>query len=1402
MILPGFFFLLSGKDSFAIVPVAAFSANNLVICSGQSTTFTNSSTGTITSYSWNFGSGASPATANTIGPHTVTYSTTGLKTVTLTVTGPDGNSTITKSEYISVGFERIKLMSYNLLNYPDNDGGSITNDTTARNPHYRTIMAAANPDILVVEEILNSAGVNGFLSNVLNASSNTYTKGVFIDGYDSDNAIFFKTSKFTFISNTPILTELRNISEFKLKHNLTGDTLRIYAVHLKASDSPAEEAQRGREVDSLRKVTNLLPAGKNFIVCGDFNFYDDAEIGYLGLKLNNAGDDGNFIDPINLSGTWNNAAYAIYHTQSSRGGAAGGLDDRFDMILYSTAISQAGGMSYVNGSLTAFGNDGNHHNLAINDMPNTAVSTAVANALFFASDHIPVLESFDYQLSNCQAMDFGVTTLVNPVSPACPKASVPLQVRIKNYGATTVNFASTNIDVALTVSDPSSTVTNYSLTLNSGTLVSGATMDVTFTPNLNMSIVGNYTFNANTILSTDVNLSNDAMAASVVNVSQVGTTTITPSGPTTFCSGSSVMLTAPVGSSYNWSNATTTQTITVSASGSYSVVVTDVNGCIGTASPVTVTVNQFQQSGNVFSENMGTVNLNATVAIATHESNNGFQNTTFTMSGTSDVRNNSLSSAVSDYPSASGSAHIFFSNTAVKNFLISGINTSGYNNLQLSFGIRKEQISSDGSDFLVQVSQDGANFTNLTFPMFSTGSGTSIWRYVIAAGTIPSTSNLRIQFVQSGTTNQYRLDDILLTYSNPSPTITAQGPTTFCQGGFVTLSASTAVSYLWSNGFSTQNVLVTTSGSYSVVETSSNGCTASSNVIPVSVNPSAAAAVSVVANPGNSICAGNTVSFTASPVNGGTSPSYQWKIGSTNVGTNSPVYSTSSLTNGNVVTCVMTSNAACVTGNPATSNAITMSVSANLTPSISISANPGNTICDGTSVTYSASPVNGGTTPVYQWKKGITNVGNGTTSLVLSSPANGDAISCIMTSNANCLTTTQATSNTITMTVNPQIAASISITANPGNTICPGTNVTFTATAPSGITAPSYQWTKNGFNTGTNSNTYNDNNLSNNDVISCVLNSSQSCVTPGIVSSNSISMNVIISDDNNACTLDACDPPTGSVSHTDVITEDNNACTLDACNTQNGAISHTLVNTDDSNPCTIDGCDSVTGIYHNPATEICGNGIDDNCNGFTDEGCSSITLNIKLFIEGFYQGNGIMTATVDPLNFPSLCDTIVLELHASSGIHALALSIKGTIDINGNGTFSIPSTFFGNSYYLAIKHRNALETWSAVPVLFNTTLVTYIFSDAASKAYGNNQSTLGDGNFAFLSGDISDAATATVGIQDGVIESQDYGDMENAVSITLLGYTTEDITGDGVVESSDYGLIEGNVYFTFVAMRP
>ena len=84
-------------------PVANFNASKTTgVSSAEAVSFTNASTGNITSYSWNFGAGATPATANTVGPHSVSYSTTGSKTVSLTVTGAGGTNTVTKTNLISV----------------------------------------------------------------------------------------------------------------------------------------------------------------------------------------------------------------------------------------------------------------------------------------------------------------------------------------------------------------------------------------------------------------------------------------------------------------------------------------------------------------------------------------------------------------------------------------------------------------------------------------------------------------------------------------------------------------------------------------------------------------------------------------------------------------------------------------------------------------------------------------------------------------------------------------------------------------------------------------------------------------------------------------------------------------------------------------------------------------------------------------------------------------------------------------------------------------------------------------------------------------------------------------------------------------------------------------------------
>lgn len=288
--------------------------------------------------------------------------------------------------------DTLRIVSYNLLNYQSSD--------TSRDVHFRTIAAAAQPDILVVVEMTSQAAVDNFLSNVMNkAGIGTFSAGTFIDGTDTDNAVFYRPGQISFVRNRPIRTALRDVSEFTFFHAASAETLRVFAAHLKASSGSTNETARAAEVDSLRKVTNALAPGSSFIVVGDFNSYSSTEPAYQKLLQVTGGNQGYFKDPISISGVWNNGAYAPYHTQSTRvrafgGGATGGIDDRFDMILFSQAVNDPGGVTYVPGSFMTIGNDGNHYNDSINRMPNTAVTQAVANALYNGSDHLPVFAKF------------------------------------------------------------------------------------------------------------------------------------------------------------------------------------------------------------------------------------------------------------------------------------------------------------------------------------------------------------------------------------------------------------------------------------------------------------------------------------------------------------------------------------------------------------------------------------------------------------------------------------------------------------------------------------------------------------------------------------------------------------------------------------------------------------------------------------------------------------------------------------------------------------------------------------------------------------------------------------------------------------------------------------------------
>lgn len=707
--------------------------------------------------------------------------------------------------------EAVRLMCYNLLNYPD--GTNLSADTTLRNPLYRSIVSAADPDILVIAELSSLSGYNGFLSHVMNANGTVYGAATYINSPDTDRGLFYKTSKFQFVSNTPIPTGLRDINEFKLVHLASGDTLRVYAVHLKASTGVSNEQQRSSEVDSLRKRTNALPPGSHFVVCGDFNIYGNGETAYQKLLQPQAGTEGELYDALNLSGIWNNPSYAAYHTQSPRvrafgGGATGGMDDRFDMILFSKAVRDSGGVFAVPGSLTAFGNDGNHYNDSINRQPNTAVPIAVANALHNASDHLPVLLTLNFTNPGGALPDVGVSAFVQPTS-SCPQQAVTLKVRVKNFGGLPLQLGSTPVTVQLKSTAPDGSITLFSAVLNAGVIQANTDILVAFSPTYPMVQGGLYTFNTYTSMNTgDADASNDTLPTAFFSITGGIAPVLSPQGPVQLCNGSSVTLQVSGGVAWQWSNGVQTSSQTVSTAGSYSVNVTSASGCTSSLGPVEVIVASPQLTDTVFFESMGTVST--TTSIAAHETANGFLNDDLLMSGTGDIRNTQASAG---YAGASGGANVFLASTAGRSFTIGNIQTVGASQLVLRFAVYKSSSVATGADLKVQVSTDGIVYTDLLFPALPTG--LTGWYYRTATGQIPAAANLRIRFLNSTSASQYRIDDVLLT-GTAVPTITALADTVLCPGNNVQLAASAGSTYLWSTGATTSSITANAPGDYVV----------------------------------------------------------------------------------------------------------------------------------------------------------------------------------------------------------------------------------------------------------------------------------------------------------------------------------------------------------------------------------------------------------------------------------------------------------------------------------------------------------------------------------------------------------------------------------------------------------
>ena len=140
-----------------------------------------------------------------------------------------------------------------------------------------------------------------------------------------------------------------------------------------------------------------------------------------------------------------------------------------------------------------------------------------------------------------------------------------------------------------------------------------------------------------------------------------------------------------------------------------------------------------------------------------------------------------------------------------------------------------------------------------------------------------------------------------------------------------------------------------------VFNASSNLSTITFNICLIGPPPSACTPSVVISTSTTTICQGESITFTAAPTNGGTAPAYQWKVNGGNVGSNSASYTSNTLTNGSIVTCVMTTNAACASSTTATSNQVTMTVTPQATPAFTQLP----AICSGESLTLPETSNNG-----------------------------------------------------------------------------------------------------------------------------------------------------------------------------------------------------------------------------------------------------------------------------------------------------------------------------------------------------------------------------------------------------------------------------------------------------------
>jgi hypothetical protein len=544
-----------------------------------------------------------------------------------------------------------------------------------------------------------------------------------------------------------------------------------------------------------------------------------------------------------------------------------------------------------------------------------------------------------------------------------------------------------------------------------------------------------------------------ATSTKVINVQAAPVATISALGSTSFCIGVNVTLASSPGATYAWSNGASTQNVTLNTAGPITVQVTGTNGCSATSAPQTITVNALPVLDPIAGASVvcvgstGTLtnttgggswsSANANVAVINASTGIVSGNTAGTANMTYAYTNvNGCSASVSApvviqaLPSAAttvAGSTVFCQGGSVT---LTAPTAASY--LWTPGGATTQSISATaGGTYTVQVSNGACSSTSpatvVTVNALPTASISSSATAICQGGSVtltaaPATSYTWTNGATTQSINVTTAGNYGVTVSNingctstsaptaisvsavPASFISAAGPTTFCNGSSVVLTANAGSSYVWSTGATTQNITVNASGNYFVTISNVAGCSTVSNEIQVTTQQTFGATATAVGP--TAVCNGAFVTLVASP---GTS--YLWSNGATTQGINAGVNGNYSVTVTNALGCTSTSTNIPVTILPV--------------PTAGITAGGATTFCEGGSVVLTGT---GGNT--YIWNSSLNSSSiiatQGGTYVVTAYAANG----C---------------SDAAEVIVNVNEVPSGSLILNGNNVLCPGESLLISA---------------------------------------------------------------------------------------------------------------------------------------------------------------------------------------------------------------------------------------------------------------------------------------------------------------------------------------------------------------------